>query len=205
MVAGGCWLHGWWLDRLAFRAGLVGGVFYGPFFILQVRYCTSSSSTTGKGTSTTYVRSFAQAVKIGSDKMAGMTTLAIRVANPVMTLAVCCGAGMDSDLQDIMQRGNYFYKHDYGRSKRSRKWMLLSSDGLALRWKSVGSHGDSASPSRGASSSRGSILRSGSFARYSTGMLAMRAEACCLGCLSSKLCLLPTRSSCFSFYSLAHP
>ena len=62
-----------------------------------------------------------------------------------------------------MKAGAYFYKHDYGRAKRGRKWLVLSSDGLSLKWKAVGNtevvqpgDGSSAS-SRGGTSSRGSF------------------------------------------------
>ena len=37
-----------------------------------------------------------------------------------------------------MKAGAYFYKHDYGRAKRGRKWLVLSSDGLSLKWKADG-------------------------------------------------------------------
>ena len=83
-----------------------------------------------------------------------------------------------------MKAGAYFYKHDYGRAKRGRKWLVLSSDGLSLKWKAVGNtevvqpgDGSSAS-SRGGTSSRGSfgsgggargLMKSASFSRFSSG------------------------------------
>jgi len=71
-----------------------------------------------------------------------------------------------------MNQGNYFYKHDFGRNKRSRKWLVLSTDGLSLRWRSVGANdvvsaGDGSTSARGGGTGRG-ILRSASFSRYTT-------------------------------------
>lgn len=77
-------------------------------------------------------------------------------------------------LLDMMKAGGYFYKHDFGRNKRSRKELKLSSDGLKLTWRSVGeSEGKGASG--GSPSSRG-ILRSASFSRGSSS--ASLARAC---------------------------
>ena len=61
---------------------------------------------------------------------------------------------------EVLKSGAYFYKHDYGRNKRGRKWLVLSNDGLQLKWRSVGATevvqaGDgSAQSSRGDSSAR---------------------------------------------------
>mmetsp|Transcript_68630 Transcript_68630/g.153140 ORF Transcript_68630/g.153140 Transcript_68630/m.153140 type:complete len:507 (-) Transcript_68630:883-2403(-) len=82
------------------------------------------------------------------------------------------GADVDATLQEMMNQGDYFYKHDFGRNKRSRKWLILSTDGLSLRWRSVGATevvgaGDGSNSSRGGSSGRG-LLRSASFSRYTT-------------------------------------
>ena len=75
-----------------------------------------------------------------------------------------------------MKSGAYFYKHDFGRSKRSRKWLVLSTDGLSLRWRGVGQQevvavGDGSGTSRGGSSARG-LLRSSSFSRFTTISMA---------------------------------
>ena len=64
---------------------------------------------------------------------------------------------MDSALSEMMTQGNYFYKHDFGRNKRSRKWLVLSTDNLSLRWRSVGANevvgqGDGSTSARGGSS-----------------------------------------------------
>jgi hypothetical protein len=82
------------------------------------------------------------------------------------------GSEVDSALSEMMTQGNYFYKHDFGRNKRSRKWLVLSTDNLSLRWRSVGANevvgqGDGSTSARGGSSARG-ILRSASFSRYTT-------------------------------------
>ena len=66
---------------------------------------------------------------------------------------------VESSLMELLKQGGYFFKHDYGRSKRGRKWLVLSTDGLSLRWRSVGAHevvpaGDGSSTSRGGSSAR---------------------------------------------------
>jgi len=73
---------------------------------------------------------------------------------------------VDTMLMDLMKQGGYFYKHDYGRNKRSRKELKLSSDGLKLTWKSVGAN-EGAGTDRGSPSARG-ILRSASFSRGSS-------------------------------------
>jgi len=78
---------------------------------------------------------------------------------------------VEQSLLEIMKGGGYFYKHDYGRNRRSRKWLVLSTDGLSLRWRSVGaqevvSAGDGSSTSRGSSTNR--LIRSSSFSRYTT-------------------------------------
>lgn len=71
----------------------------------------------------------------------------------------------DSMLLDMMKAGGYFYKHDFGRNKRSRKELKLSSDGLKLTWRSVSANEGT---SGGSPSARG-ILRSASFSRASSG------------------------------------
>lgn len=62
-----------------------------------------------------------------------------------------------------MKSGSYFFKHDFGRNKRSRKHMKLSGDGLSLKWKAVGATETVAADTPGASS--GGIFRSSSFSR----------------------------------------
>jgi len=84
---------------------------------------------------------------------------------------------VESSLMDLLKGGGYFYKHDYGRSKRSRKWLVLSTDGLSLRWRSVGAHevvssGDGSSTARGGSTSARGLIRSSSFSRYTTISIA---------------------------------
>ena len=83
---------------------------------------------------------------------------------------------------EVLKAGAYFYKHDYGRNKRGRKWLVLSNDGLQLKWRSVGATevvqpGDGgAQSSRGDSSARrGSggfsargLVKSSSFSRFSS-------------------------------------
>jgi hypothetical protein len=66
----------------------------------------------------------------------------------------------------MMRQGSYFYKHDFGRAKRSRKFLKLSQDGLKLTWKSVGANEvvDGQASERGSPSARG-VLRSASFSR----------------------------------------
>ena len=66
-----------------------------------------------------------------------------------------------------MKAGSYFYKHDFGRSKRSRKHLKLSQDGLKLTWKSVGANEvvEGAVSERGGSPSSRGIMRSASFSR----------------------------------------
>ena len=87
---------------------------------------------------------------------------------------------VDVGLIDVMKSGAYFFKHDFGRTKRGRKWLVLSNDGLSLKWRSVGATevvqpGDGgAVSSRGSSSSRGSgsargLMKSASFSRFSSG------------------------------------
>ena len=68
---------------------------------------------------------------------------------------------VDPLLMDLMKTGAYFNKHDFGRSKRGRKHLKLSSDGTKLSWRNatatetVSADG---SPAKG-------ILRSASFSR----------------------------------------
>jgi hypothetical protein len=81
---------------------------------------------------------------------------------------------VDPNLQELMKKGGYFYKHDYGRAKRSRKHLKLSTDGLKITWKAVGQNEvvpDGSGTDRGASPSR-SILRSASFSRSTSITLA---------------------------------
>ena len=97
---------------------------------------------------------------------------------------LCRTQHVDVNLIEVMKAGAYFYKHDYGRAKRGRKWLVLSNDGLSLKWRSVGNTevvqpGDgSAASSRGGTSSRGSfgggssargLMKSASFSRFSSG------------------------------------
>lgn len=73
---------------------------------------------------------------------------------------------VDAGLLEMMKSGSYFYKHDFGRNKRGRKFLKLSNDGLSLKWKSVGQNEVVAGSEseRGSPSARG-ILRSASFSR----------------------------------------
>ena len=73
------------------------------------------------------------------------------------------GEMADSMLLDVMKQGGYFFKHDFGRNKRSRKELKLSNDGLKLSWKSVG-----ANENKGGSPSGGAFIRSSSFSRSSS-------------------------------------
>lgn len=71
------------------------------------------------------------------------------------------------ELLDMMKVGGYFYKHDFGRQKRGRKHLKLSTDGLKITWKTVGMNEvvpDGGSTDRSSPSARG-ILRSASFSR----------------------------------------
>ena len=63
---------------------------------------------------------------------------------------------------EVLKQGAYFYKHDYGRNKRGRKWLVLSNDGLQLKWRSVGAT-EVVQPGDGGQSSRNS---GSSSARY---------------------------------------
>merc|ERR1719421_2075785 len=75
---------------------------------------------------------------------------------------------------DMMKSGGYFYKHDFGRSKRSRKHLRLSTDGLKLTWKSVGANevvpGTGGDTDRGSPSTR--MIRSSSFSRTTSIVLS---------------------------------
>jgi len=71
-------------------------------------------------------------------------------------------------LQEMMKAGGYFWKHDYGRNKRGRKWLILSADGLSLRWRSVGATETVAAGDGGSTARKGGVLRSSSFSRYTT-------------------------------------
>jgi hypothetical protein len=77
-----------------------------------------------------------------------------------------------------MKAGGYFYKHDFGRQKRGRKHLKLSTDGLKLTWKSVGA-GEVVPDGGGtdrSSPARGSILRSASFSRTTSRARSGRPE-----------------------------
>jgi len=79
---------------------------------------------------------------------------------------------VNADLMDLMRGGAFFWKHDFGRSKRTRKWMWLTKDGLTLKWKAVGKD-DPPPPAgdgtdRGSPSSRGVFGRSTSFSRVTS-------------------------------------
>ena len=75
----------------------------------------------------------------------------------------CAQDGVNPDVLEMMKSGSYFFKHDFGRNKRSRKHMKLSGDGLSLKWKAVGATETVAADTPGASS--GGIFRSSSFSR----------------------------------------
>uniref|UniRef100_A0A7S0Q263 PH domain-containing protein n=1 Tax=Coccolithus braarudii TaxID=221442 RepID=A0A7S0Q263_9EUKA len=45
---------------------------------------------------------------------------------------------LGKSLLGVLKQGGAFYKHDFGRSHRSRKWMALSTDSQSLRWRSSG-------------------------------------------------------------------
>lgn len=72
-----------------------------------------------------------------------------------------------------MKGGAYFYKHDFGRNKRGRKHLKLSTDGLKITWKAVGANevvADGGATDR--SSPAKSIIRSASFSRTTSISLA---------------------------------
>lgn len=71
---------------------------------------------------------------------------------------------VDPAVLEMMKAGGYFYKHDFGRAKRSRKQLKLSSDGLKLTWKSVGANEGDGTDRGGSPSVRG-VMRSASFSR----------------------------------------
>ena len=82
---------------------------------------------------------------------------------------------------ELMRGGAFFWKHDFGRSKRTRKWMWLTKDGLTLKWKAVGKD-DPPPPAgdgtdRGSPSSRGVFGRSTSFSRVTSSTLALPPAA----------------------------
>uniref|UniRef100_A0A7S4F479 PH domain-containing protein n=1 Tax=Chrysotila carterae TaxID=13221 RepID=A0A7S4F479_CHRCT len=102
----------------------------------------------------------------------------------------------------ILKGGAYFYKHDFGRVKRTRKWAILSSDGLALRWRSVGPTevvmaGDGGSTARGNTTSRG-LMRSSSFSRFTTSAHSHVEETAGAGCVQSRGVERLTRSASLS-------
>lgn len=83
----------------------------------------------------------------------------------------------DFALLSMMKEGAYFYKHDYGRNKRGRKWVCVSQDGLSLKWRSVGVNevvepGGGGGTARSGSGTGRSLSRSLSFGRSSTVTLA---------------------------------
>lgn len=74
---------------------------------------------------------------------------------------------------EMMTNGGHFFKHDFGRNKRSKKLVKLSKDGLKLTWTASsggksGSGTDRDSPSKGG----GGILRSASFGKTTSGPLS---------------------------------
>ena len=86
-------------------------------------------------------------------------------------------------LMEVLKAGGYFYKHDFGRAKRGRRWVVLSNDGMLLRWRSVGTHevvapGDGNSTARSSSPARSSggvsarLKKSASFSRYTNCALS---------------------------------
>jgi len=81
-------------------------------------------------------------------------------------------SGVDTMLLEMMKDGAYFYKHDFGRNKRSRKHMKLSPDGVCLKWKAVGATEVVPTEAPGASSARGGVFRSSSFSRTTSISLA---------------------------------
>ena len=86
---------------------------------------------------------------------------------------------VDPNLQELMKKGGYFYKHDYGRAKRSRKHLKLSTDGLKITWKAVGANEvvpDGSGTDRGSSPAK-SILRSASFSRTTSSAQQQLARA----------------------------
>ena len=75
--------------------------------------------------------------------------------------------GVAPELLEMMKEGGYFFKHDFGRAKRGRKHLKLSTDGLKITWKSVGMNEvvpEGSGTDRSSPSAR-SILRSASFSR----------------------------------------
>ena len=81
---------------------------------------------------------------------------------------------MQKKVLDMMKAGGYFFKHDFGRQKRGRKHLKLSTDGLKIMWKSVGSSEvvpDGGGTDRNSPSARG-ILRSASFSRTTSSVNA---------------------------------
>lgn len=104
---------------------------------------------------------------------------------------LCAQDGVNPDLLEMMRSGSYFYKHDFGRNKRSRKHMKLSPDGLSLKWKAVGANETVAAESPGGSSARGGVFRSSSFSRTTSSAHRTRAlllNAACDGCQQSQKC-----------------
>ena len=73
-------------------------------------------------------------------------------------------ATVEESLLEMMKGGAYFYKHDFGRSKRGRKHVKISADGTKISWKGVGE--------RENVGGGGSILRSASFSRVTTTALS---------------------------------
>ena len=74
------------------------------------------------------------------------------------------------EVMEMMKAGAYFYKHDFGRQKRSRKQLKLSNDGLKLTWKSVGANEGDGTDRGGSPSVRG-VMRSASFSRSTSSKL----------------------------------
>ena len=102
----------------------------------------------------TYGRAAARSMSLDDERLAaGLRCLCVWRA--------CAQIGVNDLILDMMKAGGYFYKHDFGRNKRSRKQLKLSSDHLKLTWKAVGATEGTDSPG----ASKGGILRSASFSR----------------------------------------
>ena len=87
-------------------------------------------------------------------------------------------SGVDTMLLEMMKDGAYFYKHDFGRNKRSRKHMKLSPDGVCLKWKAVGATEVVPTEAPGASSARGGVFRSSSFSRTTSSECRAKEHTC---------------------------
>lgn len=47
-------------------------------------------------------------------------------------------AAMVAEQLPVLMNGAFFFKHDFHRNRRTRKWVALSPDGQMLRWKTAG-------------------------------------------------------------------